>query len=96
MCPYAAYLIILLCQTILLSRESTATQFINHSEFILVPSASRPCATSLGPGTVTQGTGSARTLAVVSKADALELGRLISTHNNFHSEVLRRNKVFVC
>ena len=28
-----------------------------------------------------------------SKAHALELGRF-STRNNFHSEVLRRNKVF--
>jgi hypothetical protein len=44
------------------------------------------------PGT--HGTGSARKLAVVSKAHGLELGRF-STRNNFHSEVLRRNEVFV-
>jgi hypothetical protein len=49
-------------------------------------------ASSLGPGT--HGTGSARKLAVVSKAHALELGRF-STRNNFHSEALRRNEVFV-
>jgi hypothetical protein len=39
-------------------------------------------------------TGSARKLAVVSKAYALELGRF-SSRNNFHSEVLRRNEIFV-
>jgi hypothetical protein len=40
------------------------------------------------------GTGSARKLAVASKALALELGHF-STRNNFHSEVLRRSEVFV-
>ena len=59
---------------------------------ILVSRASRPRVSSLGPGSY--GTGSARKLAVVSKAHALGLGRF-STHNNFHSEVLRRNEVFV-
>jgi hypothetical protein len=59
---------------------------------ILVPRASRPRASSLGPGT--HGTRSARKLAVVSKAHALELGHF-STRKNFHSEVLRRNEVFV-
>ena len=60
---------------------------------ILVPRVSRPRASSLGPAG-THGTGSASKLAVVSKARALELGRF-STRNNFHSEVLRRNEVFV-
>jgi hypothetical protein len=41
---------------------------------ILVPRASRPHTSSLGPGT--HGTGSARKLAVVSKVHALELGTL--------------------
>ena len=41
-----------------------------------------------------QGTGSARKLAVVSKAHALEL-ESFSTRKNFHSEALRRNEVFV-
>jgi hypothetical protein len=59
---------------------------------ILVPRASRPRASSLHPGT--HETGSARKRAVFSKAHALELGRF-STRNNFHSEVLRRNEVFV-
>ena len=45
-----------------------------------------------GPGI--HGTGSARKLAVVSKAHTLELERF-STCNNFHREVLRRNEVFV-
>jgi hypothetical protein len=47
--------------------------------------------TSANPGT--HGTGSARKLAVVSKAHGLELGHF-STRNNFHSEVLRRKKIF--
>ena len=63
----------------------------SRADSILVPRASRPRASSLGPGT--HKTGSARKLAVVSKVHALELGRF-STHNNFHSEVLRRNEVF--
>ena len=59
---------------------------------VLVPRASRPRVSSLGPGT--HGTESARKLAVVSKAHAFALG-LFSTRNNFHREVLRINEVFV-
>jgi hypothetical protein len=59
---------------------------------ILVPKASRACATFIGPGI--HGIGNARKLAVVSKAHALELGRF-STRDNFNREVLRRNEVFV-
>jgi hypothetical protein len=59
---------------------------------ILVPRASRPRATFIGHGIY--GTGSARKLAVVSKAHALELGSF-RTRNNFHREVLRRNDLFV-
>jgi hypothetical protein len=54
--------------------------------------APRPRATFIGPGI--HGTGSARKLAVVSEAHALELGRF-STRNNFYRQVLRRNEVFV-
>jgi hypothetical protein len=61
------------------------------STLILVPRACRSRASSLGTGTY--GTGSARKLAVVSKAHALELGHF-TTRNNFQSEVLRRNEVF--
>jgi hypothetical protein len=46
----------------------------------------------IGPGI--HGTGSARKLAVIYKAHALELGRF-STSDNFHRQVLRSNKVFV-
>jgi hypothetical protein len=61
--------------------------------FAIAPSSSPvPLAFSLGPGT--HGTGSARKRAVVSKMHSLELGRF-NTRNNFHSEVLRRNEVFV-
>jgi hypothetical protein len=42
----------------------------NQQQFILVPRASRPRATSIGPGI--HGTESARKLAVVSKAHTLE------------------------
>ena len=52
------------------------------AEIILVPRASRPRASSPGPGT--HGTGSARKLAAVSKAHALELG-CFSTRNNVQS-----------
>ena len=45
-----------------------------------------------GPGI--HGTGSARKLAVVSKAHTLESGRF-SSCNNFHREILRRNELFV-
>ena len=47
------------------------------NENILVPRASRPRASSLGPGTHGPGS-SARKLAVVSKAHALQLGRFIA------------------
>ena len=52
---------------------------------ILVPRSSRSRATFIGHGI--HRTGSARKLAVVSKANALELGRF-STRNNFHRQVL--------
>jgi hypothetical protein len=52
----------------------------------------RPRATFIGPGI--HGTGSARKLAVVSKAHALEL-EFFSTRNKFHREILRRNEVLV-
>jgi hypothetical protein len=48
-----------------------------------------PRATFIGSGI--HGTRSARKLAVVSKAHALELGRF-STRNNFHRQVLRSTK----
>jgi hypothetical protein len=49
-------------------------------------------ASSLGAGK--GGTESGRKIAVDFKAHALQLGRF-SKCNNFHNEVLQRNKVFV-
>ena len=51
-----------------------------------------PSATFIGLGI--HGTGSARKLAVVPKAHALEMGRF-RTRNNFNRDASRRNKVFV-
>ena len=58
-----------------------------YMRLILVPRASRPRASSLGPGTY--GTGSTRKLAVISKAHGLELRRF-STRNNFHNSELKQ------